>query len=510
MMSRSNEMDSACEGEYDRSSLSLRDDVQQPNALHGRKHFVLSLPFNYEGKKICIPLTFTERFRILYFHDGFGIGPHLYSLSLLPGEKRTLETIRSTKTSLSSEEETSDTHELATEMASALTSEQQSRTGSSSSHEFGVDVHAEADFGFVSGSVDTNYKGQWASSREDFSKMVSSSSQKAASSISAKRSLVMREATEIAVEEKTIRVIENFNRAHPVDYHFFQLLRRFRSILETYDIRVMLGWPNIAVGLIPASQNVRAMSSQASGVFFPTFDLRKEAYTATLRDTGKGVVERIPFITSTRFVKKIETKYPSVKAPYQLIGIKKDALKKHLQLNRNLTNASAISEDCLPDFYFGVPYYVDEFRLCIETLSRRKPELANFVALALEKVDEYLNNLFEQYQSDLPAEKRGLPVQIPQNEVVVATNGVHAEAMLGVCSAAEAYVRAQRDIELEKSDIELSLLQERKKREELINKLIEDGTIKPDTCGTLSLEKGKLRIEIKLVGNDSDQEDSEV
>jgi hypothetical protein len=116
-------------------------------------------------------------------HQGFGIGRQLYSMSLLPEEEQVI-TVKSFKGTTVTESESSAENifeeqgaETASDFARELQKENQSESSDSSS--ISVSAKASASYGCASGSVEAGYNAQ--SSSREFSKNMSSTTERLAS-----------------------------------------------------------------------------------------------------------------------------------------------------------------------------------------------------------------------------------------------------------------------------------------------------------------------------------------
>jgi hypothetical protein len=166
----------------------------------------------------------TLRYRVRVCVLGFGIGKHLYSTTLVPGEEIELEIFRSTKTVDELSKETSIEETFSQELSSTIQDEWTNKQ--SSNFKIGGGVTASLDLGIFSigGHVEPEYSTQEETFQKTFSEFVRKSQAKT----DRKFDVRMDTKTETVSSERSTRKLRNFNQCQPVTYNYFQLMRRMK------------------------------------------------------------------------------------------------------------------------------------------------------------------------------------------------------------------------------------------------------------------------------------------
>jgi hypothetical protein len=171
-----------------------------------------------------VTLIPTLRYRVGVCILGFGLGKHLYSTTLVPGEEIELEIFRSTKTVEELSKETSVEETFAQELSSTIQDEWSNKQ--SSNFKIGGGVTASLDLGIFSigGHVEPEYSTQEETFQKTFSEFVRKSQAKT----DRKFDVRMDVKTETVSSERSTRKLRNFNQCQPVTYNYFQLMRKMR------------------------------------------------------------------------------------------------------------------------------------------------------------------------------------------------------------------------------------------------------------------------------------------
>lgn len=195
-------------------------------------------------------LYLVEKYRLTSFLGDYGAGRTLNTFSLLPGEKTTLSIKTYKKTSqtsaLSSSVLDSFSEESAKEFEDQVTTENGSKSTEEDSFSYYLDGEASGgiDIGIASagGGVQSGFKGSSNSGREDFSKTVTSATQKHAAKASASRDVEINTSFEATSEDgeetETERLIENINVGRTLNFVFRQMNQEFVSLFHLVDVRV--------------------------------------------------------------------------------------------------------------------------------------------------------------------------------------------------------------------------------------------------------------------------------
>jgi hypothetical protein len=183
-----------------------------------------------------LSLVPTLRYRVRLCVLGFGLGRHLYSTTLVPGEEIELEIFRSTKTTDELSKETSIEETFSQELSSTVQDEWSNKQDSN--FKIGGGVTASLDLGIFSigGHVEPEYSTQEETFQKTFSEFV----QKSQAKTDRKFDVRMDVKTETVSSERSTRKLRNFNQCQPVTYNYFQLMRRMKLELIidslTFDV----------------------------------------------------------------------------------------------------------------------------------------------------------------------------------------------------------------------------------------------------------------------------------
>jgi hypothetical protein len=191
-------------------------------------------------------LLLVEKYRLTTYLGQYGAGRTVSTFSLLPGEKTVLSISsyrRSERTAIeASSVLDSYTKESAASFEEGLATENSTAESRQESFNYHAEAEASASWGMASGSASAGIAGSTASSREEFSKAVSTATTKNASSASAKRDVQINTsttATEQTGEETSItRDIRNINVGRTLNFVFRQMNQEFITVLHLVDVRV--------------------------------------------------------------------------------------------------------------------------------------------------------------------------------------------------------------------------------------------------------------------------------
>ncbi len=191
-------------------------------------------------------LYVVQRFRLASYARGFGLGDHLYSFTLFPEEEVEIEikTWKSReqvdKTGSSIFDGQSDTAESSFE--EAMQQENATTSKRDKSFEAHVEASGEAGWGWGSASVQAGAKTASAESTEQFAKNVGSATQKVANKANRERKVEVTQSSEVKTTEgeetRTKRKVRNINKCNTLNFNYFQLVRKYETRLELYDIKL--------------------------------------------------------------------------------------------------------------------------------------------------------------------------------------------------------------------------------------------------------------------------------
>jgi hypothetical protein len=205
------------------------------------KHIAVSVP-----AKPIPRLMLVETYSLSTFAGAYGAGRIINTFTLLPGEKTKISihtyqkntTEGSSGTSIldSFSEESADDFEL------TLQSEQSSQSDYQESFNYYADASCEPLWGLGGLDVSGGVSGGSNESRQDFSRMVSSSTTKHTQRASAKREVRVntthKESSASGGESSVEREIANLNESRALNFVFRQLNQEFISFLHLTDIKV--------------------------------------------------------------------------------------------------------------------------------------------------------------------------------------------------------------------------------------------------------------------------------
>jgi hypothetical protein len=187
-----------------------------------------------------------ETYRLSNFLGDYGAGRTVGTFSLLPGEKTKIS-IKTWKSTTATDTSTSSIFDSYTTTAedtfeSSLQSENSDTESKDKTTEWNVEAEASGNWGVAKASVSGGASGSTNTSREEFSKNVSSATEKHAQTASAQRDVTVNSTTtttyETSEETAIEREISNINVSRALNFVFRQLNQEHVSILHLVDVRV--------------------------------------------------------------------------------------------------------------------------------------------------------------------------------------------------------------------------------------------------------------------------------
>jgi hypothetical protein len=187
-----------------------------------------------------------EKVRLSNFLGRYGAGRVLKTFSLLPGEKMEISLKsynRSSETSKKSSSIFDHVEDEATsEFMDSLGAEQSDKQMHSDSLDWGVAAQVEQGWGSGSAKLSAHVAGAMNAAREQFGKSVKNTCEKHAGKKSALRDIKVNAESESHVEtgeEQSLkRSIENINTGRTLNFVFRQMNQEFISLLSLVDVRV--------------------------------------------------------------------------------------------------------------------------------------------------------------------------------------------------------------------------------------------------------------------------------
>jgi len=346
-------------------------------------------------------LYLVQRHRLATYARGFGLGDHLYSFTLFPDEAVEIE-IKTWKSQEQIDKTGSSIFDGQSETAEATFEDavQQETSRSSKrdeSFEAHVEASGEASWGFGSASATVGAKTATAESAEEFAKNVSSATQKVANKANRERKVEVTQSSEVKTTEgeeaRTKRTVRNINKCNTLNFNYFQLVRKYETRLELYDVKV------------------RYSSGQ------PYFDDEV--------NTWQYEAEEAPLAQLDQLLARVVQASAADQVRQTLFGMLGAGAADDPGLDV-LTAASS----------------PERMRLDVVPLT---------TMIAWEDAARAAANRGES-PSPRPAAK--LPRIMSRDERVIATNAIYADAMLGKCSACDDFIQDSRVLEIESRQLE--------------------------------------------------------
>jgi hypothetical protein len=191
-------------------------------------------------------LFVVERCMLSSFLGAYGPGKTIKTLTLLPGEKTTINVKtyqHDTETATESASILdSNSTEAEQDFENTLQSEQSNKQASQESSSWDVKASASASWGFGSASISGGAAGASNASREELAKNVSGAVQKHAAKASSKRELEIKSSREMKTEEgqefSSQSTIENINVGRTLNFVFRQMNQEYLTFLHLVDVRI--------------------------------------------------------------------------------------------------------------------------------------------------------------------------------------------------------------------------------------------------------------------------------
>lgn len=355
-----------------------------------------------EAPPVVAPgLYLVQRFRLATFARGFGLGDHLYSFTLFPEEEVEIE-IKTWKSREQVDKTGSSIFDGQSETAEAsfedAVQQENARTSKrDSSFEAHVEASGESSWGFGSASIQAGARTSTAESTEQFAKNVSSATQKVANKANRERRVEVTQSSEVKTTEgeetRTKRKLRNINKCNTLNFNYFQLVRKYETRLELYDVKVRY----------------------SSGV---------------------------PFFDEVDGVWRYESEEVALSELNAMLG-------RVLQPSA----AAAVKEAVFA--MLGAGSVDDEGLNILTPTSEPNRMRLDVVALAtMVEWEEAARDAANRGQPIPPKPRARLPLLMSRDERVIATNAVYADAMLGKCPACDDFIQDSRMLEVESQQLQ--------------------------------------------------------
>lgn len=346
-------------------------------------------------------LYVVQRYRLASYARGFGLGDHLYSFTLFPEEEVEIE-IKTWKSREQVDKTGSSIFDSQSEAAESTFEDTVQQENSNSlkrdkSFEAHVETSAEASWGFGSASVSAGATTASAEAAEEFAKNVSSATQKVANKANRERKVEVTQSSEVKTTEgeetRTRRKVRNINKCNTLNFNYFQLVRKYETRLELYDIKIRY----------------------SSGI--PYFDEEANTWHYEAEEVALAQIDGLlPRVLTAPAIPRVKD------AIFAMIG-------------------PGTNDDPGLDVLTAAST-VNRMRLDVVPLA---------MMLAWEAAARAAANGGEPPP---PRPSAKLPRVMSRDERVIATNAIYADAMLGKCPACDDFIRDSRVLEIEARQIE--------------------------------------------------------
>ena len=191
-------------------------------------------------------LLLVEHYRLTNFVSDYGTGRIIKTFSLMPGEKAELtvssftrETLRETQASSILD---SYSDETLAEFENSIRKEQSSQVSSSSKTSTRASASASGSWGWGKAEASGSYSNATDEARASFASNVASATAKNTARASAARNIEINTNVERTVdegrEETSIRTVENINSSRTLNFIFYQMNQRYVSLLHLTEIEL--------------------------------------------------------------------------------------------------------------------------------------------------------------------------------------------------------------------------------------------------------------------------------
>ena len=217
--------------------------IREQTDMNGKISWSLVLP---AGSAATPRLALAETYRLSNYLGNYGAGRTVQTFSLLPGEQTKIAVKSYTKTTESTKEASSIFDSYEDQHSAEFSSDIQSESSQTSSKSDKFGYHAEAkvgaNWGWGNAEISGGIAGETASAREEFSKNVSSATQKHAAKAASKRTMQVDTSKDTSKEAGSEylneRTIQNINVGRTLNFVFRQMNQEFISILHLVDVRL--------------------------------------------------------------------------------------------------------------------------------------------------------------------------------------------------------------------------------------------------------------------------------
>ena len=241
-------------------------------------HSVQTVEYELDSD-ITPQIAIVETWQMVSFLGDYGLGRTLQTFSLLPGEKTTI-TVESWRTDSATREDASSVFDSSdtgaqSRFSSALALESGSAFQDQGGWAMSVGAKAGFNIGLVQASVEAGFSANHQEARQQFSNSVSQTSQEHASQVNATRRQAVdttsSTTTATGLTQTTVREISNTNLRRVLNFVFRELNQTYETVISLRDVRV--GFFNGNVGsaeIVPLADLGRLLEK------YIDFEYRKE------------------------------------------------------------------------------------------------------------------------------------------------------------------------------------------------------------------------------------------
>ncbi len=468
-------------------------------------------------------------------HIKFGVGDHVYSKTLFPGEEVEME-IKSVSKEKTEESENSahkifkgEGSEIHTDLNEEFQDEYSKSTANSKSEDAGIKAEASGGFGPVSASVSAHYNWSASSEENNASKAMSNTTTKLANKLSDKQEITIDTSasstttSEFELDISKKRKFQNTNRERTLTFNFFQITREEETRFNLEDLyfyytsgkfNLIKIFANIGFfRLLSEDEEARNEISEMFSSLNDQYDLSDEdALSLEVLET-RGIIEKVPLELTDHFEEDA------------LIFILAEPFQQKLPLSlANSFLASIFNKDEAVTINKNIWSYIGSGKISPEGLNvgafpmtkdelenNNNYDLNNILGANINTFEWEVDGNIEKLIADKIIDKKddeayllanidlrykqinhfrtkflqnknqgALPLLIHRKRHIIKTQGLYAENMLGQCPALEQFAIDHRRLDVESKEIEnkKQRLMLPPDKDDFMNEVEENGEIK--------------------------------
>ena len=256
----------------------------------GERGYGVSFVHGFEPLVYTKPqLLLLEHYRLTNFVSDYGTGRIIKTFSLMPGEKAELTVSSFTRETLKETEASSilDSYsdETLAEFENSIRREQSSQASSARKRSVQASASASASWGWGKAEASGSYANATSEARASFASNVASATAKNTARASAARNIEINTNVERTLEEgreeTSIRTVENINSSRTLNFIFYQMNQRYVSLLHLTEIELGYDDGRGNLTVVPLYE-MRSLLDQV--VLSSKVDLAERAIQAALKE----------------------------------------------------------------------------------------------------------------------------------------------------------------------------------------------------------------------------------